>query len=651
MNSMIIPSVWSEPLCDYIPWMENAAAKFFRKNTLPVTVEEWRKTRPKLLKRLSAAIRLHVDRSPLELQVTGEVKRKGYLVKKIYFRGAESRYITGNLYIPDGKGLFPAVLNMHGHWIQGRLAERVQARGHILAQNGYVCLAVDSFGSGERSTIHGKFEPHGGLLGGLLHNFGETLLGIQLADNIRAVDLLCSMPEVDISRIGATGASGGGNQTMYLAAFDERIRAAVPTCNVGTYESYIMGHNCICETIFNGMNICEESALIALAAPRAIKIHTALSDQYSAFTPQEMLRTFTEARCVFRAMECDDKLSYQIFPGTHGYSQEMMESMLGFFAFHLKAQGRGAPLSLPEINYLSEDEAMVFQKGKRPRKVGGILRYGASLGGSLAKHRERLAAEDTCTKLKAILNCKPVQIRSVIQNGTSGIWEKVSLETGEGFLVPLLIRKPRKGKRWCILSARYGKQELAGTRIFEETLASNDGILLLDLFASGERGSEYGDPNQWDFHNTSRSCFWLGHTMLGEWIMDYAHAAEFLKTTFGAEKIILGGNRDAAVAALLAASLFVPAEKVLMENSQLSFDWSEIRPDFRVFTVVLSVPDILLYGDIPTFCALAETFVEIYSPLHGDGTEFSKQEKKSFEEMCRGESFRLMKTSTRIKFK
>src|SRR5690606_8902254 len=75
-------------------------------------------------------------------------------------------------------------------------------------------------------------EYHGGNLGASLFNIGETLMGMQLTDNVRALDFLCSLPMVDTQRIGVTGASGGGNQSMWLAALDERIKAVVPVVSV-----------------------------------------------------------------------------------------------------------------------------------------------------------------------------------------------------------------------------------------------------------------------------------------------------------------------------------------------------------------------------------------------------------------------------------
>src|SRR5690606_1292342 len=134
----------------------------------------------------------------------GSTKMTGYTVKNIYFQTLPGVYATANLYIPDGEGPFPAVVNMHGHWTEGKMAESVQALGHSLASNGYVCLAIDAFCSGERTTTQGEFEYNGANLGASLMNIGETLVGVQVADNMRAVDLLTSLSYVDAKNIGAT---------------------------------------------------------------------------------------------------------------------------------------------------------------------------------------------------------------------------------------------------------------------------------------------------------------------------------------------------------------------------------------------------------------------------------------------------------------
>ena len=89
---------------------------------------------------------------------------------------------------------------------------------------------------------------------------------------------------------------------MYLAAFDERVKAAVPVVSVGSYQSYVGGTNCICELIPDGLMICEESSLLALAAPNALMICNALHDINHTFHVSEAARSYTEAQKVYTAL-------------------------------------------------------------------------------------------------------------------------------------------------------------------------------------------------------------------------------------------------------------------------------------------------------------------------------------------------------------
>ena len=629
---MKLPNVWPAPAPEIIlDIMRLEARKAFCFHSLASEHPEWETKREQLRQHLIAAMRLQVDHSlPLDLQITGEVKRDGYIIRKIYFQAAENRCVTGNLYIPDGHGPFPAVLNLHGHWQQGRLAERVQARGHVLALNGYICLCIDAFGSGERATFHGEFEPHGGPRGGLLSNIGEPLIGIQVADNMRALDLLCSLPEVDAARLGVTGASGGGNQTMYLTALDDRVKAALSVCSVGTFESYIGGHNCICETLVDGLHICEEAGVIALIAPRAYAMLNGIDDEYSTFTPREMLRTYRNAREIYRLFEAGDNLQYKILPSKHGYHTDALEYMLGFFNFHLKAEGHGLPYSLPEFQTMAEAEAMVFPQGARPEKVRGILSYCALQGEKLKQQRNNLKPAECRNALEKVLNCSPVSITDFSRGNFEDGWEKITQKKSNGFLTPALLRNSTNGN-WRILAAPYGKQQLPESKYLGKSLASDDGLLLIDLFGTGETGCEYGNSNRWDYHDISRSCFWLGWTMLGEWVRDYTAASRWLSEHFQVKAITYHGFRDTAVAALLAVALYDNASGLVLENAPVTLNWSNCIPGINTFTLALCVTDILHYGDIPDFAVLASTAKQEWiTPVHGNGIPLTEKEKQHY---------------------
>ena len=81
-------------------------------------------------------------------------------------------------------------------------------------------LAVDAFGAGERGLKTGLGEYHGEMVAATLWPTGTLLCGIQVQENMRAVDYLQTRPEVDPERLGVTGTSGGGNQTIYAGALD-----------------------------------------------------------------------------------------------------------------------------------------------------------------------------------------------------------------------------------------------------------------------------------------------------------------------------------------------------------------------------------------------------------------------------------------------
>jgi len=301
----------------------------------------------------------------------------GYTIKNIFFQTRPGIYATANLYIPDGDGPFPGIIHMIGHFSQSRIGvDGPQEIGHTLALNDYVCLSIDPWGAGERTTVHGIFEYHGANLGASLLNIGESLPGLQISDNIRGVDLLQSLPYVDANKIGATGASGGGNQTMWLGAVDERIKVVIPVVSAGTFESYVMGHNCICETMPNGLNFTEEAGVLALIAPRVLAVYNALRDDNPAFLTSEMLRSYKNARPVFELYGAGRNISYTLFDLPHGYHPEMREAMLGCFDLYLKGIGDGSLKKEKPFNTLAPEKLMTFPAGKRDPRVLSTQDYG-----------------------------------------------------------------------------------------------------------------------------------------------------------------------------------------------------------------------------------------------------------------------------------
>lgn len=387
---MQIPNVWHEDLNNQISdTLHQEAERRMRLFTIGKEPTEWLAQRKTLKQKIWTLLGCHYDAAlPLDVQVTRTIQQDGYRIDCLHYQSRPGLRVTANLYVPNGNGPFPAVINMHGHWSQGHLAARVQMRGHLLASEGYVVLIVDAFGSGERCPEHGTYEYHGAMVGGALLQLGETLMGAQVVDNMRGVDLLQSLPYVDPAQIGATGGSGGGNQTMWVSAMDDRIKASVPVVSVGSFASYVGNSNCVCELLPYGLTETEESGVLALTAPRAIKICNCLHDLNPTFFVTEMLRTFKDARAVYQRLNVDQNFSYQAFNSPHGYWPEVIEAMLGFFDFHLKGIGHGAPRTpAKSVQALPESEVMVFALGTRPANFKTIPAWCQSKGTELATTR------------------------------------------------------------------------------------------------------------------------------------------------------------------------------------------------------------------------------------------------------------------------
>jgi dienelactone hydrolase len=265
------------------------------------SANEWEQRSTELRRQVQVALGLWPmpTRTPLKAVVHSPVERDDYTVWRVYFESMPGHYVTGSLYRPQDKsGPLPAVLSPHGHWEGGRFhrfrpeelkseilvgAERflsggqtpLQARCVQLARMGCVVFHYDMEGYADSVQLAHRLVPRPELEGSLFSLKAElqlqSLMGLQTWNSIRALDFLCSLPEVDQDRIAVTGASGGGTQTMMLVAVDDRPRASIPFVMVST----AMQGGCQCENACYLRIGAGNVDLAALAAPRALAINAA----------------------------------------------------------------------------------------------------------------------------------------------------------------------------------------------------------------------------------------------------------------------------------------------------------------------------------------------------------------------------------------
>jgi dienelactone hydrolase len=297
--------------------------------------EAWRKSKQeRYLKLLGLDTYLQAPRTPLNTVVTEIHQRQGYIIKNLHYQSLPGLYVAGNLYIPDTPGKKPAILYLCGHSDIQKFKYQQHARRY--AQLGFVSLVIDTVQLGEVGGYH-----HGPYRYGWFnwYSMGYTPAAIEVWNGIRGIDLLCEMPEVDESKIGTTGISGGGFISWQLAQADDRVSAVSPSCGTSTILSYIKDQtidaNCDCAYPNNsdGLSLVEWAALIA---PRPVFITSAERDYY--FTIDSINQFYQKLSQIYTHLGAEDKLSIYTFYGPHSYTPESRRRTFQWFIKQLQGK-------------------------------------------------------------------------------------------------------------------------------------------------------------------------------------------------------------------------------------------------------------------------------------------------------------------------
>jgi dienelactone hydrolase len=281
-------------------------------------------------------------RGDLRAVVTGTLKHADCLVERIHFQSLPGLYVTANLYLPrDAPGPVPGILYLCGHArvVEGGLSlgnkTAYQHHGAWLARHGYATLVVDTLQLGEIQGIH-----HGTYSEGRWWwpSRGYTPAGVEAWNAIRALDYLQTRPEIDPQRLGVTGRSGGGAGSWWIAALDERIRAAVPVAGITDLEDHVVqgvvsGH-CDCMFIVNTRR-WDYPQVAALVHPRPLLV--ANTDRDRIFPLGGVLRTHEAVR---RLYEPPAALGLLITSGDHVDTQDLQVPTLRWFDRHLRGEDR-----------------------------------------------------------------------------------------------------------------------------------------------------------------------------------------------------------------------------------------------------------------------------------------------------------------------
>src|SRR5579863_412548 len=223
------------------------------------------------------------EKTPLHPVVTGKHEMPGVTIENLHFQSRPGLYVTANLYLPrPAKGPSPAILYSCSHYRVGRNGNKSACSDHGLwfAEHGYVCLVYDTIELGEVNTTHHGTYNHDRWW---WQSTGFTPAGAECWNAIRGIDYLQSRPEVDPDRIGATGISGGGAASFWIAAADDRIKAAVPVSGMSDLTWYVgedgIKLHCDCIFLYNRYR-WNWTMIAALVCPRPLLFVNSDQDPY-----------------------------------------------------------------------------------------------------------------------------------------------------------------------------------------------------------------------------------------------------------------------------------------------------------------------------------------------------------------------------------
>ncbi|HEV3144610.1 MAG TPA: hypothetical protein VGZ47_12045, partial [Gemmataceae bacterium] len=452
---------------------------------------------------------------------------------------------------------------------------------------------------------------------------GRTLLGMQVYDNRRAVDYLLTRPEVSKSLLGITGASGGGNQTMYAGALDERFTAAVPVCSVGNYQAYLKAACCVCEVLPGALRFTEEGDVLGLLAPRALMVINASRDAYQ-FSPAQAEKSVERAENIFQLLAAGDKITHVVFESGHDYSKPMREAMYGWMTKWLKKEGDGKPIAEPEITPESPEDLACFPNpDDRPKGFLFPPTFAAQEAKALVDKANRLlpthaeewesSAVHMRTQLRTLLGEFPkvprVLAKTERPTTKDGIERLPMRLAGEGGIpLPMVLLSkagPARNQPTCLLLHLGGKAE-AEKHPLAKTLANRGWLVAMpDLRATGETAPPNDAIRGAPDHNSAEHGLWLGRPLLGQWVFDVQCLLDWLlqQPDRDLKRTAVVGLEQAGLVALVAGALFPERiTSVGTVRSRVSLVTDKAYEDG--FHMGLLVPGLFQVGDVPHLAAM-----------------------------------------------
>ncbi|MGV3556642.1 alpha/beta hydrolase family protein [Larkinella arboricola] len=470
------------------------------------TKADWEKRQAEVRAKLQKIVGPFPAKTPLNPVITGTIQREDFTVEKLYFESRPQYYVTAALFLPKNRsGKLPAIVYCSGHSYNGFRQDGYQRIILNYVKKGFIVLAFDPIGQGERLQYDDEVVKKSAVNEHSYPGAQSFISGLSPAnyfiwDGIRSVDYLLTHPEVDPARIGIAGRSGGGTQSAYIAAMDDRIVAAAPECYITTFDKLLRSkgpqdaEQNLLYGLENGIDIPD---YLEVRAPKPTLIVATTMDIFSI---QGARDAYQEARKAYQAYGKAEAMNMVEDDAGHASTAKNREASYAFFQKYLNNPGSPADL---DVELFKEQELFVTPTGLVRNSLKGetLFSLNQKYTQTLVNNREKRTAEagkNLREKVVALTGYeKPASGTDVIFSGRMQreqyAIEKYLIKGAGNYYIPVLWLKPKnKATKTLLLLDERGKATAAKTGEWADQLAKEGyEIILPDLSGTGELGAGY----------------------------------------------------------------------------------------------------------------------------------------------------------------
>jgi hypothetical protein len=567
---------------------------------------------------------LPTSTASLESVITRRVEYASYAVERIIFQSRPLHYVTANFYVPHGlRPPSAAVLLLCGHDPNGK-----QDYGEIagtLATSGLIVLVQDPIGQGERLGYITEASALSAIRGSAEHDYagaqclplGDGIARYFLHDAIRSLDYLCSRREVDETKIGVTGASGGGTQTMMLMLAEPRIAAAAPGCFVTSRAAYQQtGQGQDAEQIWFGFSRdgFDHADVLLTMVPRPVLVLSALSD----FFPIEGTRdSIDKARRVLHRTGVAGAIEAYEEQTPHAYTTGMARAAAEFFNRHLMK--RECP-SIENVESPLPENLICTSSGQVALEYSDAQFIHAANCERVPVLRTQRKNQTSEQALSWLCECVFFERRNCALNPRyfhSAVFEELRLDFAHWWTQPqllnhgVLVRHAKSEEATDVTLAVWdgGTTQLSTHLGWIRERLSTPGcaVFVVDLSGCGAIATRLINPRPVDeflgtLHKLATDLCWLGDNLAALRTYEVLRAAEMLRQwhEMGVQKIQLYGEGLHSLYIQLVAALEPQFQPVQTESGLESYEKLVLSRHYcmrDIYSVLLH--GALRYFDLP----------------------------------------------------